>query len=285
MEYSVSYGTSYIGRIITLSNGTIEFSVSLDVGPRIISLKTVDGFNVMYEDVQDCVNKDCSKIYGEGEKWHIYGGHRLWLSPEDLSTYYPDNNPVCYELNKNGILVYPKRWQLVEVQPQILIEFIGKNQLKVTHKMKNLGPKRELCLWALTVMKAGGTLTYYLSAKDTVLLPNRNIVLWPYSRWEDTRVKLTDNKLIAKSDTRVPNPYKIGAYNKNMHAEYVLEEDGKKSTFIKKTTALDNEIYPDYHCNFECYFSDIIHEVESLSHIKKIDKGQVLEHTEFWDIY
>ncbi|NLL56057.1 MAG: hypothetical protein GX242_02465 [Clostridiales bacterium] len=100
MAYNVRFDTLFLGRVITLDNGNIEFSVSLDVGPRIISFKKLNGFNIMFQDKQDQINKDCSKVYGKGSMWHIYGGHRLWLSPENLSTYFPDNEPVCYELTK-----------------------------------------------------------------------------------------------------------------------------------------------------------------------------------------
>jgi hypothetical protein len=285
MSYSVKFGTSFLGRTISLDNGVIEFSVSLDVGPRITSFSTLGGLNVMYEDTCDLVNKDCSKVYGKGNKWHIYGGHRLWLSPEDLSTYYPDNEKVCYDLTENGILVYPKKWQIIDIQPQILIEFVADNKLKITHKVKNLGDKRKLCLWALTVMKAGGEMTLKLPTLDTKLLPNRNIVLWQYAKINDPRVLISDDKIIAKSDIREPNPYKIGAYNKDIHAKYVLEENGKKATFIKEAKGIADEIYPDFHCNFECYFSDKIHEIETLSSIREVEKEQDIEHIEFWQIY
>jgi len=285
MEYNVTYGENFLGKVITLSNGKIEFSVTAEVGPRIISLKTIDGFNVMYEDVNDSVSKDCSSVYGANEKWHIYGGHRLWLSPENLTTYYPDNNPVHYEFTEKGILVYPDEWKVIDVKPQILIEFLGENKLKITHKVQNTGEKKKLCLWALTVMKAGGTMTFDMSKEDTGFLANRNIVMWPYAGMADKRVSITDDKIVTKSDVGIPYPYKIGAYKRNMHAEYVLESGNKKAKFIKETQGYDEEIYPDYSCNFECYFSDKIHEVESLSGIKEIEKGQIIEHTEIWEIY
>lgn len=285
MEYSYRFEDSFLGKVITLDNGKIEFSVTLEVGPRIISLKAKNGLNVMYEDVTDSVSKDCSAVYGEGERWHIYGGHRLWLSPEDLTTYYPDNNKINYKLTKSGILVYPEIWKIINVQPQILIEFTGDNKLKVTHKVKNLGEKRKLCLWALTVMKAGGTMTFDMSKEDTGYLANRNIVMWSYSSMNDSRIKITDEKIVATSDVAVPNPYKIGAFKQELHAEYIIKRDGKSAHFIKEATGMEGEFYPDYCCNFECYFSDKIHEVESLSSVKEIENGQEIEHTEFWEIY
>src|SRR5580658_10970113 len=73
---------------LCLSNGDVELIITLDVGPRVISYRLLDGFNVMK-------NYD-SMMGGTGEKeWQIRGGHRFWLAPEDLTrTYFADNRPV-----------------------------------------------------------------------------------------------------------------------------------------------------------------------------------------------
>lgn len=283
--YTHRFGQCFLGKTLVLDNGTIEFAVTLDVGPRIISLKALDGLNVMYEDIGDTISKDCSSVYGKEKKWHIYGGHRLWLSPEDLSTYYPDNNPVDYELLPQGVRVYPKKWENVEIQPEIILEFSGENSIKVTHKVINLGAKRKLCLWALSVLKAGGKMTFPLSAEDTGFLANRNIVMWPYSSFTDPRLKLADDVIVTKSDISVPEPFKIGTYKRDFYAEYEIERDGKTARFVKRAQGLDGAEYPDYGCNFECYFNDRIHEIESLSQVAGIENGGVIEHTEIWEIY
>lgn len=286
MKYTYHFENSFLGKIITLDNGCINFSVTLEVGPRIISLRAGKAPNIMFQDLYDNINKDCSAIYGKGEKWHIYGGHRLWLSPENLSTYYPDNNEISYELVENGILVYPDTWKIVDVKPKMLIEFIDKNKLKITHKVKNIGKKRKLCLWALTVMKAGGTMTFFLPKKDTGFLPNRNIVLWPYSEIKDGRIEIKDNKIFAKSDIEEPKPFKIGSYNSELKAEYILENQEGKTRFVKVCQCAEGfDSYPDFGCNFECYFNDKIHEIETLSPISNVSEGEEIEHIEFWEIY
>ena len=111
------YTNCFLGKAVTLSDGKTELTVTLDVGPRIISLRTYlekqgrMSNNIMYEDVPDVVNKDCSSYYGEGKVWHIYGGHRLWLSPEDITTYYPDSYPVEFQPIDNGGIFTPRKWK------------------------------------------------------------------------------------------------------------------------------------------------------------------------------
>ena len=79
---------------LRLTNGDAELVVTLDVGPRVISYRLPDGFNVLK-------NYD-SMMGGTGEaEWQIRGGHRFWLAPEDLTrTYFPDNRPVKWEADR-----------------------------------------------------------------------------------------------------------------------------------------------------------------------------------------
>lgn len=277
--------TCFLGRAVAIDNGITELIVTLDVGPRIISLRPFNGFNIMFEDTNDVINKDCSAVYGEGKKWHIYGGHRLWLSPEDLSTYYPDNEQVQYYVENESITFKPAAWEKVNVQPRLKIEFLTDNTISVTHSMTNLGEERKLCLWALTVMKSGGEMTFELSKEDTGLLANRNIVLWPYSSIKDERLSLTDDKIVLKSSVEVPEPYKIGAFNKHINATYQLTENGKTQVFNKKVQGYVSANYPDFSCNFESYCNGYIHEVETLSNIAKVAENGVLFHKEIWSIF
>ncbi|PYJ52637.1 MAG: hypothetical protein DME82_16060 [Verrucomicrobia bacterium] len=70
-----------------LSNGTVELIVLADVGPRIISYRFIGGENQLHE-----VEADTGQL-GRSD-FRLYGGHRLWVSPELESTYFPDNVPV-----------------------------------------------------------------------------------------------------------------------------------------------------------------------------------------------
>lgn len=281
---NVKQTSCFLGRAVAIDNGKTELIITLDVGPRIIGLRPFNGFNMMFEDTNDVINKDCSAYYGEGKKWHIYGGHRLWLSPENLSTYYPDNEKVQYYVENESIIFKPMPWEKVEVQPKLKIEFLADNTISVTHIMRNLGQERELCLWALTVMKSGGEMTFELSKQDTGLLANRNIVLWPYASLNDNRLSLHDDKIVLSSSVEVPEPYKIGAFNELINATYKLKQNGRTQLFIKKVHSEIAASYPDFSCNFESYCNGYIHEIETLSKIAKIPQNGIISHQEIWSI-
>lgn len=282
MEYK--FTECFLGKAITLTDGKTELTVTLDVGPRIIDLRVKDGFNIMFEDVNDAVNKDCSSYYGENAMWHIYGGHRLWLSPEDITTYYPDCEKVDFEIKENGAIFTPKAWRKVDVQPSLAVEFLLDGKIKVTHSMTNVGQTRCLCLWALTVMKAGGEMTLPLSTEDTGLLANRNIVMWPYASFKDDRFDLSDDKAVLASSKNISNAFKFGAYKRDITAQYILTENGQTIKFTKSINGEDGADYPDYCCNFESYCTNLIHEIETLSPIKTVETGGKIEHTEVWEL-
>src|SRR2546430_2124605 len=65
-----------------ISNATVELIVLADVGPRIIWYGFVGGDNILHEVAAD------AGLSG-GSEFHLYGGHRLWVSPEVERTYFP----------------------------------------------------------------------------------------------------------------------------------------------------------------------------------------------------
>ena len=281
---NIKYGNCFLGKTLILYDNFVEVEVTLDVGPRIIGFRPINGFDVMFKDETDKVNHDCSNLYGKGEKWHLYGGHRLWLAPEDESTYYPDNSPITYETNAKSVTFTSCKRKNVEVATAISVTFIGNGEIEVTHYVKNLGKKRTFSLWALTALKSGGTLTIPFSAENTGYLPNRNIVMWHYSSFSDSRLNIENDKITVKSDVGIPKPFKLGTFCKDLRVSYELENHGEKQTFIKAVTCAQNGLFPDFNCNMETYCSHLIHEIETLSAFKELDTEETLTHTERWSV-
>ena len=94
----IQYGV--YGRCLEMSNELCRLVVTLDKGPHIICYQLHGEPNVMHEDREDATTQkgpDFDNYFYPGAVWHIYGGHRLWLSPESMpETYYPDNFAVPY---------------------------------------------------------------------------------------------------------------------------------------------------------------------------------------------
>src|SRR4051812_28076102 len=90
--------TNYRGwqKTYKLSNGDVELIVLADVGPRIIWYGFSGGENELHEVAADAGSTG-------GTQFRLYGGHRLWVSPEVESTYYPDNAESNVEASTDSV--------------------------------------------------------------------------------------------------------------------------------------------------------------------------------------
>ncbi|MBU2563373.1 MAG: DUF4380 domain-containing protein, partial [Actinobacteria bacterium] len=93
MEIQEKYKFGGWKNCIRMTNGEVEIIITTDVGPRIVRFGFVGDQNLFREFKQQQGKTG-------GDKWLIYGGHRLWHAPEvKPRTYFPDNNPVNYNWN------------------------------------------------------------------------------------------------------------------------------------------------------------------------------------------
>jgi hypothetical protein len=278
-DITIKETTCFLGRALSLKSKAIELLVTLDVGPRIISLSKVNGENIFFNDVNQLITKDVQDYYGKGKQWQIYGGHRIWLAPENELTYYPDNGVVNYEIvNYSVVFSPPKRLDSFEIKLSVC--FLEDNKVEIISRARNLASStRKIALWNLTVLKPGGVETLDLDTEDNGYLPNRNLVFWSYSDIKDPRIDIENNKITLKSSKDISAPFKIGLFKKDISVTYELGNT-KFSKYVK--SEIDD--YPDFGCNFESYISDNIHEIESLSPLRNLKKGEHLVHKEIWEI-
>ncbi|MFC5406925.1 hypothetical protein [Cohnella soli] len=274
------------GRCISLSNGKIELLATLDFGPRIIHLSTVGGRNLFFEDVDSQITQegDAFAPVGGG-KWNIYGGHRLWTSPERIPrTTYPDNGPVDWErLGETGIVLRakPERWNQISKEIEIRLVSEGKDDVTVVHRITNEGAwPIAFSPWALSVMDAGGRAVVPMAGSESSgMLPDRKFVLWPYSRLNDPRIKFSESAVFVDQNEG-PTPYKFGSNNEAGWAAYSNHGD----TFIKMFNPVKDGTYPDFGVSFELYTNNLILELETLGELREVESGATVEHVESWKI-
>ena len=92
------YRDSRYGESLLIHNELYELVIPLNFGIRILHFSTINGANVLY--VQP---NDMTELTTE-DGWRIYGGHRIWIAPESLKTYTPDNNPIAYIMLEDGVI-------------------------------------------------------------------------------------------------------------------------------------------------------------------------------------
>ncbi|HPJ75931.1 MAG TPA: hypothetical protein PLS36_03745 [Clostridia bacterium] len=259
-------------------NNTVEVVVTSDVGPRIIRYGFIGRFNVM------CEKEDQMGKSG-GDEWMIYGGHRLWHSPEhEIRSYYPDNFPVDVQIIENGIKVSQPVEKTTMIKKDIevvLDDESSKVYLKHTLTNYNLWDV-ELAAWALTVVAPGGLEVVPQETLDTLLLPNRMLSLWPYTDMSDKRVQWGSRYIFLQHDSKAIKPFKFGISNTNGWAAYFNNDD----MFVKKFSPLEDMVYPDYSASmYETYTCDFMTEMESLSPLMLLGPKEKIEHNEQWELF
>jgi len=262
---------------IRITNDVIEMIVTTQVGPRIVRFGFVGGENLFYE------NSDQVGTTG-GDTWKLYGGHRLWRSPEVTeSTYIADNFPIQFECTS----VYARFIAPVEqdgIQKVIEISFSGEpHHASLKHKMINQGKSAiTLAPWAISVMHAGGTaiLPHNLDLPDQ-LQPTHSIAMWNYTRLTDPRLLLGDHFILVMQDPTISRALKIGLNNRSGWAGYAVDN----MLFVKRFLWAPDVHFPDMNCNFESYTNGEMLEMESLGALTRLEPGETVEHREEWGIF
>mgnify|MGYP006992095770 CR=1 FL=1 len=222
------------------------------------------------------------KFYYPGAKWNIYGGHRLWMSPESLpETYYPDNDPVNYEITETGAIFKPN--PQVQNGVQYVIEVsLCENDVTINHYITNISDKTlHFSPWALTVLNKGGLEIIPQNTRDTGLLANRKVIMWPYSNMADERLYFGEKYITLRQDDNVLRAFKMGLDNENGWAMYVLDD----TVFVKSYPHFLDKEYEDFGVSFETYTNEHILEMETLGAKASPAPNETVLHTEKWSLY
>jgi len=262
---------------IRISNGLIEVIATTDVGPRIIHAGLVGERNLFWVS-----SNDTGK--GAGEKFRLYGGHRLWHAPEDPKrTYVPDNNEVAVTTTDSGVILEAPIEASTGIGKKLEVSLDSKDAIvRVTHTLTNhhLWSVR-LAPWAITMMAPEGLCIapmHEVRPHTESLLPARSVVLWHYTRMNDPRLEWGDQFVLLKQNPEIRSPIKFGMQVGQGWAGYCV--DG--FAFIKSFATNQAAEYPDDGCNFETFANHQFLEVESLGPLTDLPPGDSVTHVEHW---
>ena len=281
---------SYAGwkRNLRIQGATTELVITLDIGPRIIRYAFPDAKNVFVE-IPGQMGKS-----GEKE-WMIRGGHRFWSAPEGDHSYEADNSPVNWKkLGEDAIEIAQPSSSAFGLQKTLQVELLKDEVVRVTHLLTNTGAKvQDVTPWALSVMAPGGTalipqppLDLHPSefpegrvTRTEDFLPNREMVLWPFTNLTDGPYAFSENFLRFSYRPKMPAT-KLGL---KIPAGWVAYQNGE-SVFAKYIPFDPASPYPDRGCNCELFTNNDILEVESLAPSLPLEPGATRKHVEYWTL-
>jgi len=272
-------------RNLRIQGPTTELIITLDVGPRILRYAFHEARNVFVEMPE--------QLGGSGEKeWMIRGGHRFWTAPEAAHSYELDNEPVAWtKLGEDGVEITQPASPF-GFQKTLRVELLDNEVVRVTHSLKNVGDKPlEVTPWALSVMAPGGTahipqprLDFHpsefpegRSTKPQDFLPNRELILWPFTNISDGRYTFSEHFLRVSHHPERPAT-KIGL---KLATGWIAYQNGD-FVFAKHFVYDPALTYPDMGANFELFTNIKILELESLAPNLPLAPGATREHVEHW---
>jgi len=269
---------------VKLENGALGLWLTRSVGPRILGLALRGGenlFAVLSDDSVECP--------GAG-MFSFRGGHRLWYAPEDpLRTYLPDDNPVSIAEIDDGLRVTQPVEAPTGLQKSLTVTLPDQGPgsapcVVVDHKLHNRGRHPiDLAPWAITQLKPGGVavLPQATALSDEYgLLPNRHIVLWPYTRVDSPQITWGDRYLLVEATMR-EGALKIGFPNPDGWLAYAVDD----TLFVKQAPYLTGADYYDRGSSSECYCNPRFLELETLGPRTMLAPGESVTHQETWVVY
>jgi len=264
----------------SFTNDHMRIDVLETAGPRIVGLFLGASNDNLMAEVADLT---IPTTLGD---FRLYGGHRLWHAPEATPrSYVPDDAGVELTEADGELHLLGPLEELTGIRKSMHIAFTpGKAALAIRHRLENQGPwPVELAPWALTMLRLGGVGIFPQTAHqldDAGLLPNRNMVFWPYTRLADPRLHLADELVLLHAQPALP-PCKIGYMNRHGWVGYLVAG----VLVVKRFTPQPDQPHVDFGCNSETYCNDRFIEVETVGPLVTLEPGQSVEHVEQWELY
>lgn len=263
---------------VKLENDALQLWVTQNAGPRIIGLQLPGGRNLFAEIPHRNTTTPSGSVY------QFRGGHRLWYAPENFEqTYLPDDAAVTITSIPNGV----QTTQAVEagtgIEKQMRIVLPDSTPtVIIDHTLINREGRSavELAPWAITQLRTGGFAILPQSTDDTGLLPNRQFVLWPYTRINSPQLQLGDEFIFVHA-TMQDEKLKLGWANREGWLGYWIDN----TLFVKQAQYQESAAYYDFGSSSECYCDDDFLELETLGPRTMLAPGATVTHREVWRVY
>jgi hypothetical protein len=215
--------------------------------------------------------------------YRFWGGHRLWLSPEAFPrSYMPEDGPVSIAEEEGWVELTLAADPRVGVERRMCLRLDPEAPaLELRSELHNLGAWAvDVGIWSITQLPLEGLVLMPLEGRDEgPLLPDRHLVLWPYTRLSDPRLRLHDDHVEVLAQQG--QPLKVGTWSRGAWIEWRGPE-----RLRRRAISIEGEggQYPDRGCNIECYVNHRFIEMELLGPLGRLEPGQGRSFTERWEL-
>jgi len=269
----------YHGRpSLRLANPSIWLEVLASGGPRLVRLGLAESSANLLAETPD-LGWDTPN-----GRYELLGGHRLWFAPEDpAAVAVPDGEGLAIEPAAGGVRLTggPEAATGLVRSFDIHLHPTGPS-FTICLEIANRGRDAiELAPWSITQLPLGGrvVLPQPRASAGHRVRPNRNVVLWPYTSWEDGRIAVRDGFVAVRATPG--DDLKLGCFTDLGWVAY--ERDGV--VLVRHFEPALGERHPDLECNVETYCGPRYLELEVLGPLRLIPPGGTSLLQERWELH
>ena len=260
------------GKCLFISTDKACAVFSLEFGPRILAFSLCGYANIFYEQPLD------ADFLCTSDGWRVHAGTRLWLAPESLRTYFPDNSPVDYRIVGEKVVLTQSEDPWMGIRKTISAEFSDSDTLEIDYRIEN---RRELPIngspWAVSSVRLGGVLNIPWTGSSGQSNPDRFISIWNATSLSDERLRF-EHDCVSITPSERDEYFKIGLLCPSGEVSYSLPDQ----TFIKKFSSIGP--FADNNVNLEVFCCRQMIEIETLGKQQTLQYGQSAIHHEQWQI-
>ncbi len=257
--------TEEFGHCVLVENNDLQLAVTIDYGPRIVSVTKNGGRNLIYHDNDPEFNR-CH-------------GHKMRLTVDRPSNgVYFDDSPVIYSVLEDGVKFVQTVLEPIQLELSLDIMQSNDSSLMIVHSVTNKSKEPlKLSIYTETPLLHDGFVFAPQSEVEETTRPSRILTLWNDTRWTDARLHIGDN-YIAVTGSDNCSKLKIGMNNTQGQCMYLNGKNAFVKHYIHNRTAL----YPFSHCS--TYFTAHEHflSIQTSSPFYLIEPMEIARHIENW---
>jgi len=262
---------------VWITTDFIEVGIATTFGPRVVWCSRPGQANVLAE------LGDLSLDAGDGRRYMLRGGHRLWVGPElPELTYQTDDERVTAVHADDSVTVTSRADEFGLVKSIRVTAVPGEPSLAVDHSIRaTAGTTLDIAAWAITQLRPGGVAVMPLGLPGGALSDVQaahQIVMWPYTDLNDPAITVGQTELTVGTDVLAGT--KIGTPLLRGWLAYAIDD----VVFVKRVS-VDGERFVDLGATGQIYSAHDYLQLETLGPITPVANKASIHHRETWHLY
>ncbi len=255
------------GNCLQMNDENTEVLVTLDYGPRIVSIHTNNGRELIYQAPDAAIGRP--------------HGHKMRITFEKSTNgIYCDHAPVRYSPMTEGVRFVQSVTEPAQMEVIMDVCLTENGSLTVEHSIINRSKDPvKVSIYTETPFTRDGFVVIPQGNAASSERPGKIMTLWDGCSWSDERLFIGDRYVMVRSLDEAGKPrLKIGVNDTDGIVGFI----GSKGCLIKQYTHNRNALYPFYNCSAFATENNGWLSIQMTSPFYLVEPEEAARHTEIW---